>query len=111
MGRKADKNSGGQTGKDSVWTEIRTPLRQCMGCGRRVEQKSFIRIAAGKDGSLFVDLTGKAGGRGAYLCKDLACLEKAGKRHAFSRSFRSQIDESLVAGIEKDLREALEIKK
>ena len=44
-----------------------------------------------QDGKVIADRTGRAGGRGAYLCDDPACLEKALKRKSFARAFHMQI--------------------
>ncbi len=91
-----------------VRTDKRTPKRRCIGCGKRDEKSAFVRIVAGKDGSLFLDLQGKAEGRGAYLCRDAACLEKAKKRHVFSGSFRRETDNSCIAGLEADFLKVTE---
>ena len=40
------------------------------------------------EGKLSVDPTGKAKGRGVYICRDEACIAKAKKRGAFARSLR-----------------------
>ena len=46
-----------------------------------------------REGELLVDKTGRANGRGAYLCDDPACLQRAIKRKALSRAFRTQVPE------------------
>ena len=62
------------------------PMRKCVGCMTSKEKKELVRIA-GFEGQLSVDLTGRAKGRGAYLCKDNPdCWEKAYKRKALERS-------------------------
>ena len=42
-----------------------------------IEKKELIRVVKSKEGEVSVDLTGKKSGRGAYICKDIECLEKA----------------------------------
>ena len=49
-------------------------LRACMGCGERKPKQELIRIV-------------RTPGRGAYLCKNKACLEKAKKTRKVERSF------------------------
>ncbi len=49
-------------------------------------KKELIRITADGEGSLAVDITGKAMGRGVYLCADPDCLKKARKKNAITRS-------------------------
>ena len=111
MEQKADKVVSGEVstevtgktgidGKTADRSQKRMPERRCMGCGKTGEKKAFIRSVATKDGSVSVDLSGKVQGRGAYLCKDLTCLEKAKKRHAFSRSFRCEISEKSMEEFE-----------
>ena len=62
-------------------------LRACMGCGERKPKQELIRIVRTPDGNFVIDETGKTPGRGAYLCKNKACLEKAKKTRKVERSF------------------------
>ena len=52
------------------------PERTCMACNEQKEKQELLRIVRSKDGIIEVDLTGKKSGRGAYICKNLECLEK-----------------------------------
>ena len=45
------------------------PERTCIGCNEKKEKKDLIRIEKSQDGVISVDTTGKANGRGAYICK------------------------------------------
>ena len=45
------------------------PLRKCAVCGEHFPKKELIRIVRKPDGEVVLDLTGKANGRGAYLCR------------------------------------------
>lgn len=67
------------------------PMRTCIGCGTIRPKKELIRIVLSEDGTVHTDRTGRAGGRGAYLCDDPACAEKAVKRKALNRAFRTQL--------------------
>ena len=51
--------------------------RTCMGCNEKKNKKELIRIAKNKENEITLDETGKAQGRGAYLCYNIKCLEKA----------------------------------
>jgi len=62
------------------------PQRRCVGCREMKDKVQLMRIAHKNDGSLFIDTTDKAGGRGAYLCKSIDCLEKARKTKGLERS-------------------------
>ncbi len=66
------------------------PMRRCAGCMESKPQKELIRIAF-YEGSLTVDTAGNAKGRGVYLCREMACVEKAEKKRAFQRSFRTDL--------------------
>lgn len=72
--------------------ERKTPMRRCIGCMQSKEKNSLIRIA-GYEGELTVDLSGKAKGRGVYICKDKACLQAAEKRKAIERSLGISVTE------------------
>ncbi len=71
--------------------ERKVPMRRCVGCMVSKEKKSLIRVTSYED-IVTIDLTGKAKGRGAYLCKDNPdCWEKAYKRKALERSLEMEI--------------------
>ena len=53
------------------------PQRTCMGCNQKKDKKDLIRIVKNKENVINVDKTGKMQGRGAYICNDINCLEKA----------------------------------
>lgn len=80
------------------------PMRKCVGCMESKPKQELVRIAY-YEGVLTLDLTGRAKGRGVYLCKNPQCLEKALKRKAIQRSFQANISaeeiEKVVAEIEK----------
>ena len=52
------------------------PLRTCMGCSEKKPKKELIRIVKNKDGIISIDRTGKADGRGAYICDSVECFDK-----------------------------------
>lgn len=73
--------------------ERTVPMRRCIGCMESKEKNQLVRIAA-YEGVITVDTTGRAKGRGAYLCKDSSeCLEKAYKRRALERSLSVSVTE------------------
>ncbi len=53
------------------------PQRSCIGCNTKKDKKDLIRIVKNKDGNISIDKTGKANGRGAYICNNVECLEKS----------------------------------
>ena len=52
------------------------PQRTCIGCKEKKDKKDLIRIVKDKDGNITLDRTGRANGRGAYICDNIQCLEK-----------------------------------
>ena len=67
----------------------RTPIRSCVGCGRRAPQAELLRFVA-RDGTLAAGSRGDDG-RGAYTCRRLACFERAVAQNAFSRTLRTRV--------------------
>lgn len=71
------------------------PHRKCIACQSIHPQKEMIRVAKLADGSCHVDERQSGGGRGAYVCRDEACVELARKKNAFQRSFKSPVSDDL----------------
>lgn len=81
------------------------PLRQCVGCGEMKSKKEMMRILKTTEGPIVLDVTGKKNGRGAYLCKNMACLKLARKNKGLERSFKMSIPDEVYAGLEKEYDE------
>lgn len=79
------------------------PLRKCIGCNEQKSKKELIRVVKNNQDEVFIDLTGKANGRGAYICPTLECLKKAEKRDALSRAFQQKIDRAIYVKLEQEL--------
>ena len=62
-------------------------MRRCIGCMESKEKEQLVRVTW-YEGRLAVDTTGKAKGRGVYICKDKDCIAKAARKGAFARSLR-----------------------
>ncbi|MBQ1923359.1 MAG: YlxR family protein [Lachnospiraceae bacterium] len=71
------------------------PMRQCVGCGEMKEKKTLIRIIRTPEGRILLDRTGRANGRGAYICDDPACLAAARKKKSLNRAFKMQVSEEI----------------
>ena len=67
----------------------------CTGCMEMKPKKELIRIVKNKEGEVSVDPTGKKNGRGAYICRNIQCLEKAFKNKRLQKNLEIQIDETL----------------
>jgi predicted RNA-binding protein YlxR (DUF448 family) len=76
------------------------PLRRCVATGEQLPKKDLLRIVRTPEGTLAVDTTGKANGRGAYLKKDLEAVAKAKKTGALARALETKIPDEFWAEIE-----------
>ena len=79
------------------------PQRQCMGCRERKEKRALIRVVRCTDGEVRLDFSGKLNGRGAYLCPDPMCLQKAQKAKSLERSLEVPIPEEVYARLAKEM--------
>ena len=79
------------------------PLRMCTGCMEMKPKKELIRVVRSQDGEVSMDLTGKKSGRGAYICKDIECLEKAFKTKRLSRNLDVAIDEEIYNRLREEI--------
>ncbi|MBR6594416.1 MAG: YlxR family protein [Clostridia bacterium] len=82
--------------------EKHIPLRKCIGCQQMLPKKELVRIVKNGDG-ISIDPTGKADGRGAYICRGGDCLKTAVKSKRLEKVFRCQIP----TGIYTELGELL----
>ena len=86
------------------------PMRMCVGCREMKPKKELLRVVKPQDGDAHIDRTGKAQGRGAYVCGQIECLRKARKSRALERALEAQIDavvfDQLEAQIEALTNEA-----
>ena len=80
------------------------PQRTCMGCNEKKDKKDLIRIVKNKDNIVKVDERGKESGRGAYICYNLECLEKAKKSKRIEKSLEIPISEEIYSQIENIIK-------
>lgn len=81
----------------------KVPVRMCIGCGEMIEKRQLVRIVKNKEGEISVDLTGKAQGRGAYICRKVECLKKAEKSKRLNKAFSMNIDEEIYKTLESEI--------
>ncbi len=75
------------------------PQRTCMGCNSKKDKKDLIRIVKNKEGIISIDKTGKANGRGAYICNNVECLEKVVKSKRLERVLETKISEEIYENL------------
>lgn len=94
-------------------TVKKVPMRKCLGCGEMLPKKELVRVVKTKTGeedgkelySISLDKTGKAAGRGAYVCKKVKCLEIAQKAKRFQRAFECQIPEEVFEKMKAEIED------
>ena len=79
------------------------PLRMCLGCNEMKPKNELIRVVKDPEGNISLDSTGKKNGRGAYICRSKACLEKAIKSKRIERSFSVAIPPEIYESLEKEM--------
>ena len=67
-------------------------MRMCVSCREMQPKKELVRVVRTPEGAVVLDATGRANGRGAYLCKKSACLEKAIKSRALEHALETKIE-------------------
>ena len=78
------------------------PVRMCVACREMKPKKEMLRVVRPKEGDVFIDLTGKAAGRGAYVCNDPACIRKLKKGRLLNKVFSAEIPAEVYEMIEED---------
>ncbi len=80
-------------------------MRTCCGCRESFPKKELVRIVRQPDKELKVDLTGKLNGRGAYICRNISCLQKAVKTGSIARSLEVSVTEEIYKRLEEELKQ------
>lgn len=83
------------------------PVRRCTGCAEHFPKMELIRVLRTPEGNIVLDTTGKKSGRGAYLCKNPACLKKAKKARRLEASLECEIPEEVFIRLEEELTGAV----
>ena len=81
------------------------PTRMCVGCREMKEKRELLRVVHTPDGTVFLDRTGKANGRGAYVCKRAQCLQKAVKTRQLERALSCPISQEVFESLQKAMAE------
>ena len=84
-------------------TTKKIPQRMCVGCQQMKAKKDLLRVVRTPDETVVLDATGKKSGRGAYLCKEVTCLDKAVKEKRLERALQKPVEadvyEALRSGV------------
>ena len=66
-------------------------------------KKELIRVVRTPEGAIILDATGKANGRGGYVCRDPECLAQAYKRKGLNRALKVPVSEEIYAGLREEM--------
>jgi predicted RNA-binding protein YlxR (DUF448 family) len=79
------------------------PMRRCVGCMNSKPKKELIRIITTAEGDIKVDTTGKANGRGVYLCLNKDCITAARKKKVIARDLQIEDKENKLNQLYEEL--------
>lgn len=77
----------------------KVPLRTCVITREKCPKKELLRVVKNKAGDVFVDDTHKANGRGAYLKKDIAVIQKAQKTKKLNQHLGVPIPDTIYEAL------------
>ncbi len=74
--------------------ERKIPLRTCIACKTQKDKRELIRIVKCNE-EIKLDRTGKANGRGAYICDCESCAKKLKKYKLLNKAFSMQVSDDV----------------
>ncbi len=80
----------------------KVPMRKCTGCQAMKSKKELVRIVRDPEGQVSLDRTGKKSGRGAYICDQKECLEKALRNKGIERSLEVILSQELIETLREE---------
>lgn len=83
----------------------KVPMRMCVGCREMKPKKELLRIVRSPEGDVSVDRTGKASGRGAYICGSEECLNKAQKIRALERALEHSVSGDVFDRLRREIQD------
>lgn len=83
------------------------PQRTCIGCREVKYKREMIRLVRTPAGEVIIDPTGKANGRGIYLCRQLTCWDKGLKKERLAQSLKVNLSPEEVTVLRDALQSEL----
>lgn len=80
-------------------------MRMCIGCREMKPKKELVRVVKSPEGEIDIDEKGKAPGRGAYLCDDSTCMDKATNNRLLEKAFSQKIGQEVYEKLKAHLNE------
>ncbi|MCR4567027.1 MAG: YlxR family protein [Pseudobutyrivibrio sp.] len=78
------------------------PLRKCVACAQMLPKDQLFRVVKTSEG-ISLDLTYKAQGRGAYVCKSHDCIALADKKKSFNRALKCPVSQEVIDSLYREL--------
>jgi predicted RNA-binding protein YlxR (DUF448 family) len=75
------------------------PMRMCIACREMKPKAEMTRVVKTADEEIRLDPTGKAAGRGAYVCNSAECLKKLNGKKLLHKAFSTSVSEEVYQGI------------
>ena len=82
--------------------EKSAPMRMCVACREMKPKKEMLRVVKNADGEIFLDFSGKASGRGAYICDQAECVKKLNKSKRLNKTFAAEVSQEGYQRIEEE---------
>lgn len=79
------------------------PMRMCVGCREMKPKRELIRVVRAPDGTVSMDPVGKKPGRGAYVCRQEACLMRAIRQKQLERQLQAQLGPEVTDALRDEL--------
>ena len=81
-----------------------------MACRKVRAKRELVRIVRSPEGTLSVDLRGKASGRGAYVCPEPACLARGLADGAIAKALETVIPAEVAERLKSELEDASRVR-
>ena len=78
------------------------PMRMCIACREMKPKVEMTRVVRNAEGEISPDPTGKAPGRGAYICSNEDCLKKLMGKKLLNKAFSADVSPEVYKGVEED---------
>ena len=75
------------------------PMRMCIACREMKPKAEMTRVVKTADDEIYIDPTGKAAGRGAYVCNNADCLKKLNNKKLLHKAFSTNVGDDVYKGI------------
>ena len=80
------------------------PQRKCLGCNTVKLKQELVRIVRSPQGEVALDRSGKKPGRGAYVCSNKECIEKAITGKSLEKALGMTISEDIKKALLEELK-------